>query len=192
MMPANELYCELISSSLPLTRANHLMWTQLALALTFGALLVYVLVALLSDEVVFNFGGSAYVFGSIFVALAVLQGISFPIWKRQVSRNEPDPVNRQQSLDIVGKPMLKEVAVSVWLSTLAVVFTIWILLSFTLRLSVFPWSFTLPTAITDEFRYVTHLSALLTGCFAALTVLLRAVFVHWNPVATVTSLKKYI
>lgn len=190
MVHGTVLGCEIITSDLPLTRANHLMWVQFLLASTFAALLFYVLLALLTDSIVFNFGGSSYVFGSVLVVLAIVQGISFPIWKRQVSRNEPDPTNPDQSLDLVGKPMLREVAVSVWLSTLAVGFTVWILLSFTLRLDVFPWAFTLPTEVTNEFFYLTHLNALLTGSFAALMVLVRAVFVHWNPVATVTSLKK--
>lgn len=190
MVHGTVLGCEIITSDMPLTRANHLMWVQLSLALTFLALLVYVLLALLTDEIVFNFGGSAYVFGSLLVALTVVQGVSFPIWKRQVSRNEPDPTNPSLSLDLVGKPMLREVALSVWLSTLAVVFVVWILLSFTLRVSVFPWAFTLPTEITDEFRYLIHLSALVTGCFPAVAFLARAVDMHWFPVATVTSLKK--
>lgn len=190
MVRGTVLGCELITSDLPLTRANHLMWVQLALLLTFAALLVYVLLALLTDKIVFNFGGSTYVFGSLLVALAVVQGISFPIWKRQVSRNEPDPTNPDQSLDLVGKPMLREVTVSVWLSTLAVGFTVWILLSFTLRNAAFPWAFTLPTSVPDEFFYLTHLNALITANFAAAAILVRAVFVHWNPVATVTSLKK--
>lgn len=190
MVSGTVLGCEIITSDMPLTRANHLMWIQLALGLTFLALLFYVGLAFASDEIVFNFGGSAYVFGPLLVGLAIAQGLSFPIWKRQVSRNEPDPTNPSMSLDLVGKPMLRVIALSVWLSTIAVIFVVWVFLSFILREAAFPWAFTLPTTITNELVYLTHLNALVTGAFAAVGTLTRAVDAHWFPVATVTSLKK--
>lgn len=185
--------CEIITSDIPLTRVNHLMWTQAALLLTFLALNLYVQLATLTDDIVFNFGGSAYVFGALLVALTVLQGVSFPIWKRQVTRNEPDPTNPGQPLDLVGKPMLLEISIAVWISTMTVVFVVAVFLTYVLRESVFPWAFTLPTEIpVSEVLYISQLDRLYNATFFGVVVLVRVVCVHWAPIATVTSLKKSI
>ena len=188
-----EIHGELITSDLPLNRVMHLMWVQLGMLLLFAAMLAYVLAAMASDTIVFHFGGSAYFFGGFFLAGVIGQFVAFMIWKRQLTRSEPDPCDPEHPLFLAGKPMFKTIHTAIWLSTFLAAFVTWLCISYCVRFyGAFPWPIAFPLTTGSEFVYQSHLQGLLSASLAGIVVLSFAVAEHTSPVATVTSLKKKV
>jgi hypothetical protein len=180
---------EIISSDIPVNRLHHLMWIQMGLLAKFVALFVYVVLAIASPAVLFDFGAVTWVMAPLLIVGAALQGFSYSVYRNQTSLNEADPTNPNMNLNIMGKPMIREIVMSLWISTLAVGFTVWILLNFVLSQSTFPWPFQLD--VEDSTTYRNYLNNLFTACLVGIVPLVRAVLVHWNPVVTVTPFKKF-
>lgn len=181
----NNIYVEQISSDIDVAKVWHLTCTQATLLVGFLGIFTYATLLLTIHDIDYYHNGIAYVGGGLLLLGFIGQSVSYCIYRKQTVLCNVRGATGDINTSLMGKPEIRELFTGLFLSAIAVVYTLLVLLVFARPWESPDWD-DKTTDTPRSVRVQAYVSNLYSACALGTVVVTRSLITHWMPIATVT------
>jgi len=181
----HDVRVEMITDDERISRFNVVLLIQGIFAVFVLALLIYAALPL-ADVYVFGWSAVLYIAMPILGVLVVVQVWAVGVYHRQTRMDIPDPDSRTMALYVVGKPLMREIKLSMFLTTLT--FALALFVTVIVRTTNLVSASITPTPPEPDKRVLERQFLILLNIALVVLwlVLAKSIAVQLEPIATVT------